>query len=283
MIDAIPATTKLKKAIRHPLRAIIWLLEKARLSRLNEASERDLLLRFLSDVFHADTRVILEKYERSGFRGWMEHRHAQLREFPGPYRLGSTPEFDCETIYFLVRALKPNVVVETGVCYGASSAYILEALKENRRGALYSIDLGNNPDEPPSDFFIPPRLRDRWHLIVGDSKQELPRLLARLGRIDLFHHDSLHTPEHMMWEYKTAFPHLGPAGVLSSHDVRAVLSLQRPFQRNPFAVFCERNELYFVESYNVGVAVSDRLAHAQSAEVARIAERFPPTAARRYH
>ena len=196
---------------------------------LSEANERDPLLRFLADVFDADTPVLLENYERSGMREWMEHRHAELREFPRPYRLGSTCAFDCESIYFLVRALKPEVVVETGVCYGASSAYILEALRENRRGALYSIDLGNAADEPPSNFFVRPRLRDRWHLIVGDSKQELPRLLARLGRIDLFHHDSLHTPEHMMWEYETAFPYLGPTGVLSSHDVRAVLSLQRPF------------------------------------------------------
>ena len=179
--------------------------------------------------------------------------------------------------------MKPNVVVETGVCYGASSAYILEALKENRRGVLYSIDLGNTTDEPPSDFFVPPRFKDRWHLIVGDSKQELPRLLARLGRIDLFHHDSLHTYEHMMWEYETAFSYLGPSGVLSSHDVRSVLSLQRPFQRNPFSVFCESNNLYSVESYNVGIAVGDKHSRARSAELARTREPRSRAEAHRYH
>ena len=85
----------------------------------------------------------------------MERRSAKLKNFPGPYRLGATPPFDCETIYLLVRSLKPETVVETGVCYGASSAYILQALKDNGRGVLYSIDLGNPPDEPPSDYFVP--------------------------------------------------------------------------------------------------------------------------------
>ena len=131
---------------------------------------------------------------------------------------------------------------------------MLEALKHNGHGVLYSIDLGNAPEEPPNDFFVRPELRRAWRLIIGDSRQELPRLLARLGRIDLFHHDSLHTYEHMMWEYETAFPYLAPGGVLSSHDVRIITSLANPLQRNPFAVFCERHKLRSVEARNVGIA-----------------------------
>ena len=42
-------------------------------------------------------------------------------------------------------------------------------------------------------------LRDRWQLIIGDCKHELPQLLAELRQTDLFHHDSLHTYDHMMW------------------------------------------------------------------------------------
>src|SRR5688572_26357427 len=183
----------------------------------------------------------------------MQRRRDRLKEFACS-GLGSTPTFDCETIYSLVRAMRPSVVVETGVCYGASSEYILEALKDNGHGVLYSIDLGNSPDEPPNDFFVRPALKDRWRLIIGDSRQELPPLLARLGQIDLFHHDSLHTYEHMMWEYETAFPYLGANGVLSSHDVRTIVSLGNPFRRNPFSAFCERHNLRSVESRNMGIA-----------------------------
>ncbi len=253
MINSIPTATLLAKAGRHPLRTVRRLMDMARLSRLNTPEEREVAERFLSDVFHVDTQAIIEECQRSGIGAWVQSQRARLKEFAGS-GLGSTPTFDCETIYSLVRAMRPSVVVETGVCYGASSEYILEALKDNEHGVLYSIDLGNAPDEPPNDFFVRPTLKDRWRLIIGDSKRELPRLLARLGQIDLFHHDSLHTYEHMMWEYETAFPYLGANGVLSSHDVRTTVSLGNPFRRNPFSAFCERYNLRSVESRNMGIA-----------------------------
>ena len=104
-------------------------------------------------------------------------------------------------------------------------------------------------------FFVPRRLHRRWHLCIGDSKHLLPPLLKRLREIDLFHHDSLHTYEHMMWEYETAFPWLSPTGVLSSHDVNAILSLRRPFRPSPFAVFCEQHHLRAETSLNFGLAI----------------------------
>jgi predicted O-methyltransferase YrrM len=258
MLDTLQCTTSvrlLKKAVSHPLLAVNRLLQAARFARLREAEERDASVRFLSTAFEADVRSILEKHKRSEMGSWMRRRSAKLKNFPGPYRLGATPQFDCETIYLLVRSRKPEVVVETGVCYGASSAYILQALKDNGSGVLYSIDLGNKPNEPPSDYFVPRHLRDRWHLIIGDSKDQLPQLLERLGRIDLFHHDSLHTYEHMMWEYGTALPYLPANGILSSHDVRTMVDLSKPFQPNPFPVFCEQNGLRSVLSFNVGIAM----------------------------
>lgn len=258
MLDTLQCTTSvrlIKKAVSHPLMAVNRLLQAARFARLREAEERDASVRFLSTAFEADVRSILDKHKRSDMGSWMRRRSAKLKNFPGPYRLGATPQFDCETIYLLVRSRKPEVVVETGVCYGASSAYILQALKDNGSGVLYSIDLGNAPNEPPSDYFVPRHLRDRWHLIIGDTKEQLPQLLARLGRIDLFHHDSLHTYEHMMWEYRTALPYLPTNGILSSHDVRTMVDLSKPFQPNPFPVFCEENRLRSVLSFNVGIAM----------------------------
>lgn len=43
--------------------------------------------------------------------------------------------------YAVVRAMRPQVVVETGVCYGVTSSFTLGALEENGSGMLYSIDL----------------------------------------------------------------------------------------------------------------------------------------------
>ena len=52
----------------------------------------------------------------------------------------------------------------------------------------------------------------------SDARDLLPRLLNRLGKIGIFIHDSLHTYDHMMWEFETAYPHLLYGGLLISDD-----------------------------------------------------------------
>jgi hypothetical protein len=111
--------------------------------------------------------------------------------------------------YITIRALRPKIVVETGVANGVSSAYILLALQKNQRGALYSIGLNDPqylPTGKPLGWIVPESLKSRWHLLIGDSSALLPSLLSKLRTIDLFIHDSLHTYDHMLWEYRTAFP-----------------------------------------------------------------------------
>jgi predicted O-methyltransferase YrrM len=243
------------KSIRYPNRALGCALEMMRLGRLDPAQERQRLFTFLHHVFGVDCAKNQKELERSPFASWIRSRRTDLAKFSGPYRFGSSNDADCESLYHLVRALRPRLVVETGVCYGASSAYILEALEANGKGRLYSIDLGNTNDEPPNDFFVPSRLRSRWNLCLGDAKKLLPPLLTQLGEIDLFHHDSLHTYEHMMWEYETALGGLAPGGVISSHDVNAVLTLRHPYSRNPFSVFCEQHRLSAETAMNYGLAV----------------------------
>jgi hypothetical protein len=245
-----------EKSVRHPFRAVRRGIEVIRFSLIDPAAEREKLFAFLQSSFDADTDAMRREFETSDFAAWTQTRRQALSEFPGPYRFGSTGEWDCEALYYLVRALKPRRVVETGVCYGASSSYILEALARNGGGELYSIDLGNTPEEPTNDFFVHPAHRDHWHLIIGDSKIELPPLLTRLGEIDLFHHDSLHTYEHMMWEYETAFAHLSTTGALSSDDVNVILTLSQPFQRSPFADFCDRQGWTWANVRNFGLAVN---------------------------
>jgi len=123
--------------------------------------------------------------------------------------------------YIALRAFKPEVVVETGVANGVSSAYILLALEKNQRGTLYSIGLDDPqflPAGKPLGWIVPDVLKPRWNLLIGDSRVLLPSLLSKLGSIDVFIHDSLHTYDHMLWEYRTAFPFLRPGGLLFSDD-----------------------------------------------------------------
>ena len=123
--------------------------------------------------------------------------------------------------YVSCRLLAPSVVIETGVAYGVSSAFILRALEENGRGSLHSVDL------PPLrreygrfwGIAVDKKLRGRWHLHRGSSGRVLPGLLRQTGVVDLFLHDSLHTYRNMRREFEMIWPRLRTGGVLLADDV----------------------------------------------------------------
>ena len=123
--------------------------------------------------------------------------------------------------YAVVRAFQPRIVIETGVANGVSSAYLLLALQANGLGTLCSIGL-DDPEFLPVGkslgWVVPHELQSRWRLLVGDSQMILPRLLAEVSPTDIFIHDSLHTYEHMLWEFRTAYPYLRPGGLVFSDD-----------------------------------------------------------------
>ena len=141
-------------------------------------------------------------------------------------------------LYRLLRGRRPRVAVETGVCNGVSTAFLLLALEDNGDGELHSIDLPEVAGEeyqpgtfwdgkggaviPPGKepgWMVPPALRERWHLVLGRSQDELPPLLEALGGIDFFMHDSEHSYECMSFEFRTAWAALRDGGVLVADDV----------------------------------------------------------------
>jgi hypothetical protein len=141
-------------------------------------------------------------------------------------------------LYYIIRYVKPEIVVETGVASGLSSAIILCAMHENQSGHLYSIDLPPNACDNISPTnthisladgarygsfktgkYIPDYLYYRWTLKYGDSKEILGGLLEEIGNIDIFFHDSLHTEDHMRFEYETSWSKIKHNGLLISHDV----------------------------------------------------------------
>jgi hypothetical protein len=127
------------------------------------------------------------------------------------------------TIWCLARHLRPKKVVETGVAHGVTSRFILEALNRNGDGHLWSIDL------PPLErdwrnqvgAAVDDRHSDRWTYIKGSSRRRLPKLLSRLGQIDLFIHDSLHSERNVRFELDRAWAALRPNGALVVDDVDA--------------------------------------------------------------
>ncbi len=144
-------------------------------------------------------------------------------------------------LYYIIRKIRPENVIETGCWYGNSSVCILAALQKNGEGKLFTIDLpaffetGGYYDENPylseerrknslpkgtfPGFIVPEFLKERWNLILGSTSEQLPPLLNELGKIDFFLHDSLHSYENMKFEFNLAYNHLKKNGFLASDNI----------------------------------------------------------------
>jgi hypothetical protein len=139
-------------------------------------------------------------------------------------------------LFGLVRALQPEYIIETGIAAGISTSFLAAALLENGHGHLYSIELSVSPND---ELSLPDGARYSWQkhgvgwaipreirrslngnhsMILSDVRTALPPLVQSLPHVDLFFHDDLHTPEHMLWEYDIIWPKICVGGVLLSDD-----------------------------------------------------------------
>jgi hypothetical protein len=108
-------------------------------------------------------------------------------------------------------------------------------MEDNGAGRLVSIDLPAHrpiaestdamkesvlPDGCNPGWLIPDYLRHRHRhrLELGDSRKILSEILQKQSVIDIFLHDSLHSAEHMRFEYETAWPCLRSGALLLSDD-----------------------------------------------------------------
>ena len=140
----------------------------------------------------------------------------------GPFRATqSSDPVLARLCYAACRSLRPSTVLETGVAYGVTSAFILAALERNGHGRLISIDLPQLAPEADRHvgILIPAPLRARWTLLKGTSRRLLPQILEQLPGLEMFVHDSLHTEANMRFEFDAVFPKLSRPAVLISDDI----------------------------------------------------------------
>jgi predicted O-methyltransferase YrrM len=224
--------------------------------RPRELLRRERIKRDFVSSFLGDRRALAEHTREVRESGLLDHLLQKGREFqatvesldePGPRpTLGAIEPREGIYLYSALRTIRPRVAVETGVANGFSTAFSLLALERNGEGELHSIDLpreigrryeqgafyegkgrtGFPPGREPG-WLIPDRLRERWSLVLGRSQEELPKLLARLGTIDSFMHDSEHSFDCMWFEYNEAWPALREGGLLISDDVNATAAFFR--------------------------------------------------------
>ena len=106
-----------------------------------------------------------------------------------PFDMGAGGDY--ELLYWLTRYLKPEVIVETGVSAGWSSEAFLAAIRRNGAGKLYSSDFPYfRVREPEKYIGILVSDRAGWELHMDGDEIALPRILAAVPSVGLFHYDS---------------------------------------------------------------------------------------------
>jgi hypothetical protein len=158
-----------------------------------------------------------------------------LRDAGVPVGLGSYAGWNdsdrtfAAAIWCVIAHLRPARVVETGVAHGLTSRLILEGLRRNGAGQLWSIDLPavDSALHREIGIAVPPHLRSRWTYIQGTSRDRLPGLLAELGDIEVFVHDSLHTGRNTRFELSCAWPSLRTGGAAVVDDIDHSLAFRK--------------------------------------------------------
>lgn len=129
----------------------------------------------------------------------------------------------CNAIWCTTRHTQPSAVIETGVAHGISSRIVLEALTQNDKGHLWSIDLPHPFDHRlhgQTGVAVTDPLRSRWTYIEGESQRQMPPLVTKVGTVELFIHDSLHTAKNTLFEMEQAASIMPPGGVMLIDDIR---------------------------------------------------------------
>jgi hypothetical protein len=114
--------------------------------------------------------------------------------------------------YALARALKPRVVVETGIKHGLGSLILLVALRRNAAegspGRLISFDT-----DPYSGWVVPADLRGDWQPVFASTFDAMESTLAGV-EVDLFICDTPPSDEIESFEVGVALRHAAPGIVL---------------------------------------------------------------------
>lgn len=139
--------------------------------------------------------------------------------------------------YLFVRALKPTLVIETGVDQGLGSCVICSALMKNIAEGFPGRYIGTEIN-PKSGILLSGVYSSVGEIIFGDSIESLSRIREPIG---LFINDSDHSKEYEEREYQIIKQRLRPSSVVIGDNAHVTSALQE------FALASCRRYLFWSE------------------------------------
>lgn len=154
--------------------------------------------------------------------------------------------------YALARALKPKIIVETGVDKGLGSCVLAAALMRNEQdgfsGYYYGTDIN-----PVAGYLLSGRYKKYGEILYGDS---INSLTVFEPAIDIFINDSDHSDEYENREYAVIADKLSPNAFLVSDNARVsdmLLNFALETNRH-FVFFQEQSANHWFAGEGIGVA-----------------------------
>ena len=148
----------------------------------------------------------------------------EVSDSTGKYQMFNTGSVEAEVgefLYGLVRMIKPQAVLETGLYKGWSGAYIAEALKENEFGHLDTIEIESQHINSSQGLFGQLGL-DSWVTIYDISSLEFtPKKVYNLFFLDT-------EPQIRFSELNRFWDYLRPGGYILIHDLHPHLANRQP-------------------------------------------------------
>lgn len=159
--------------------------------------------------------------------------------------------------YVLARIVKPKVIVETGVDKGYGAILLCDSLIKNEReghsGHYYGTDIN-----PSAGYLLSGKYKRYGTILYEDSITTLKKLNVK---IDLFIHDSDHSPEYEYNEFCTIYSKLSSKAILlsdNSHESDSLSKFSRIYKRH-FLFFHEEPKNHWYPGAGLGISFTDRL------------------------
>ncbi|MFF3650878.1 class I SAM-dependent methyltransferase [Streptomyces sp. NPDC002181] len=121
-------------------------------------------------------------------------------------------DIEAEITYLLLREARPETVVEIGTFHGWSTTWILQALRDNGSGRLYSYDIVSHVERN-----VPESLSaGRWTFTQGDVRENLEKIP---DTADFLFIDAAHSASFARWYIQHLMPRMTPGIPVCVHDV----------------------------------------------------------------